>query len=264
MPGRADILDQRETLGRPLLGSLLLHVTIFAVVIATPLVSGLRKREPWGDPNAGGAGSMAVNVVNRVPLPERKGPANPLANPTEAMVPAAPPKAKEQRKTAPPAPDAVPIPSKAKPRRPAPQTASTNTWRAQQKDSPNQMHSTTGQGLVSPMVGQTGSGGVGFGPGSAFGTRFAWYSNLLREAVARKWNTADVDPRISTAPPVIVSFSIRRDGSVRNVRVAQRSGIPLLDASAQRAIFEAAPFPPLPAEHGGSEATIEFWFHLSR
>jgi protein TonB len=73
-----------------------------------------------------------------------------------------------------------------------------------------------------------------------------------------------VDARIQTAPPVIVTFTIRRNGSTANVRVVQRSGNTLLDDSAQRAIYDASPFPPLPAGYERDDATIEFWFQLKR
>jgi len=73
-----------------------------------------------------------------------------------------------------------------------------------------------------------------------------------------------VDPRISTAPPVIVIFDILRNGQVRNVTVLQSSGNRALDYSAQRAIFLASPFPPLPAGFEREEARIEIWFHLKR
>lgn len=266
MPRRVDILDEREALRTPLFGSVALHLAVFAAVLAAPII-GRQQRELWGDPNSGGPGSIAVNVVNRVPLPARSGPVNPLANDTESTVPAPPPKAKPQTRVREPEPDAVPLPSKkaaAKPRRPARETASANKWRAQQKDAPNQMYGSTGQGLVSPMIGQTGSGGVGFGTGSPFGSRFGNYASVLRDAVARKWNTTDVDPRIRTAPHVIVTYTILRNGQVKNVRVVQRSGIPLLDSSAERAIYDAAPFPPLPAEYDGSEANVEFVFQFNR
>jgi protein TonB len=109
-----------------------------------------------------------------------------------------------------------------------------------------------------------GSGGVGFGTGSVFGRRFGNYASVLRDAVARRWNTADVDPRIRSANQVIVTFTILRSGQVRSVRTVQRSGIPLLDTSCERAIYDASPFPPLPAEYEGSEANIEFVFELRR
>ncbi len=114
------------------------------------------------------------------------------------------------------------------------------------------------------MVGQTGSGGVGMGPGGAFGNRFGYYRTLLEQQVGRRWRTNDVNPALQTAPPVIVTFVIRRDGSSSDVRLEQSSGDKALDYSAMRAIYEASPFPPLPAGYERNDARIEFWFQLKR
>ena len=114
------------------------------------------------------------------------------------------------------------------------------------------------------MIGQIGSGGVGVGLGSPFGNRFGNYVTILRQRVAEKWHTGDVDPRIQSAPRVIVTFDLMRDGSVRNVRIAQSSGNTALDYSAQRAIYDASPFPPLPPAYERNDAVIEFWFELRR
>ena len=82
--------------------------------------------------------------------------------------------------------------------------------------------------------------------------------------MAQKWRTSDVDPRIRSAPPAIVTFTIRRDGSIASVRMAQTSGNVALDLSAQRAIADAAPFPPLPPTFDKNDVSIEFWFELKR
>jgi protein TonB len=62
----------------------------------------------------------------------------------------------------------------------------------------------------------------------------------------------------------IVTFTIRRDGSVTGLRLAQSSGNYALDTSAQRAILEAAPLPPLPPQFERDSAAVEFWFELKR
>src|ERR1022692_3895381 len=139
-----------------------------------------------------------------------------------------------------------------------------NNWRAKQQDRPNQLYSAAGPALVSPMMGQVGSGGVRLEGGSPFGNRFGNYVTILRQRVAEKWHTGDVDPRIHTLPPAIVTFELMRDGSVRNVHVAQSSGNQAADYSAQRAIYDASPFPALPAAYDRDAATIEFWFELRR
>lgn len=266
MAPHADILDERERLGKPLVGSVVLHALVAVVLVTGPLMTG-GNRVPWGSQDAGGGmGAISVNVVGRVPLPAMSGRINPVANETEAQVPAPPPKVKEQRRAREPEPDAIPIRSKNAKRRAAPESASAsaNKWRAQQQDRPNQMYSATGQGLVSQLIGQEGSGGVGIGSGTPFGNRFGNYALVLKQTVARNWNTADVDARIRTAPPAIVTFTILRNGQVKSVRLTQRSGNPLLDASCERAVYDSSPFPPLPAEYEGNDVTVDFWFILSR
>jgi TonB family protein len=49
---------------------------------------------------------------------------------------------------------------------------------------------------------------------------------------------------------VIVTFTIRADGSVASATITRRSGVPELDENFRRAILAAAPFPPLPPELG--------------
>jgi TonB family protein len=102
------------------------------------------------------------------------------------------------------------------------------------------------------------------GHGSPLGDRFGYYVDILKQKVAQKWRTGDVDPRIRSAPPAIVTFTIRRDGSISGVRIEQTSGNFALDASAQRAIADASPFPPLPAAFEKNDVSIEFWFQLQR
>lgn len=89
------------------------------------------------------------------------------------------------------------------------------------------------------------SGGVALGPNSPFGNRFTSYADLVVQRVTEKWQTAGL-LGLHTAPVVIVTFDILRNGSVRNAQVAQHSGNTTLDYSALRAVLDAAPFPPLP------------------
>ena len=263
MSPHVDILAQPDSLRKPLMGSVVLHGAIFGTLLLWGIVTSTH-REMWGDLNSGGPGSVAINVVNKIPLPSRSGIVNPLANDTESAVPTPPPAAKPQRRAPPEEPDAIPIKSRVRPKPAEVARSAQNTWRAKQQDRPNQLYSQEGQALVSPMVGQTGSGGVGVGLGSPFGNRFGNYVMILRQRVAEKWHTGDVDPRIKTAPPAIVTFDLLRDGSVRNVHIAQSSGNSVLDYSAQRAIYDASPFPALPAAYDRNAASIEFWFELRR
>jgi protein TonB len=265
MTPHTDILDQPEPLGKPLAGSVALHLSVAAAMLMSAWI-GRRLPVQWGDINGGGTGSVAVNVVPRVPLPGRSGPINPVANDTESVVPTPPPKAKPRPKVEAQEPNAIAIKSRNAEKKPSRAAAAPNKFREQQQDLPNQVYSESGQAVVSPMYGMTGGGGVGIGARSPFGAQFGWYVNLLRDQVARNWRTAELDPRLRTAPPVVVTFTIRRDGSVPpgSVRITQRSGNPSLDFSAQRAILDAAPFQALPGQFQRNEVEIEFWFELRR
>ncbi|MBI4876472.1 MAG: TonB family protein [Acidobacteria bacterium] len=259
-----DILEQLDTLNRPLAASLAAHALLAGSVVAYNFI-GAVARERWGDPTALGGGSVAITSVSQIPVVTPGGLQNPVANDTESRVPA-PPRDKAARKRAPAEdPDAISLKTQRLKKKQSDIAASSQRYRASKEEKPNQLYSATGQAMSSPMYGlTTGSGGVGLGPGGVFGTRYGWYERLLRERVARAWRTDDVDPRMQTAPPVIVVFDIFRDGSVRNVRLLQRSGILALDNSAQRAVLQASPLPQLPSDFSRDSASVEFWFQLKR
>jgi TonB family protein len=63
----------------------------------------------------------------------------------------------------------------------------------------------------------------------------------------------------------VISFTIGRDGKVVGVpQVKQSSGLLPLDRSAQRAVLESSPFPPIPAAFTRNQADIELTFELRR
>ena len=265
MVARHDILDRQESMRNPLLSSCVLHVAVFVSAFAYNWLP-LSDIVQWGDPNSLGGGSVAITPVSKIPIPPRSGRKNPLANDTESQVPAPPPQAKPQRTAAPKEePEAIALQSR-KPARKTPARQS-RPRSGSLADVPreNQLYSEGGAAASSDMFGSTsGSGGVGVGQGNPFGNRFGYYVQILREKVAAAWNTNQVDARLQTAPVVIVTFDIKSNGQVENVRFLQRSGHSTLDYSAQRAILDASPFPPLPAGFDRDMARIEFWFELKR
>ena len=266
MSQHVDILEQPERLSRPLMGSLVLHISIAAALLTYTWVSN-QTVKTWGDPGGGGMGAVAVNTTPSIRLPSNNGPTNPVASDTTSQAPEAPPKKKAEPKTVKaPEPDAIPIKSR-NARKRAMETAVSqpNKWREQQQDRPNQLYS-SGQAVSSPMYNIPGGGGVGIGTDSPLGTQFGWYAKLLRDQVARNWKTNDLDPRLTSAPQVAVRFTLLRDGSLAagSVKVSQSSGNPALDLSTQRAILDAAPFQPLPPQYVGNQAVLELRFELRR
>jgi TonB family protein len=259
MTEHINILDQPEPLRKPLVASIGLHLGLVGFVTVLSLLH-MRKAADWGSPNAGGV-SVGINVVKSIPLPSRPGVVNPLASNSNTTVPLPPPQAKPQPRAKEPAADAIPLKSRNAEKKRASEPASPKTtYRAPGQDKPNQVYSTTGPALVSPLVGQTGAGGVGVGQGSALGNRFGWYIDLLRGKVAEHWRP---DPQQQSTQAAIVTFMLQKDGSVRDVKITQRSGNTVLDYAAQRSILDAAPFQPMP-DGAGDSAHIEFWFNVRR
>ncbi len=264
MHAHGDVLDRPDRVTGSFCGSVGLHLSVAAAVILYAI--GEASRKPiMGDVNGGGMGAVAVTAVHTIPLPSRRAPENPVANPTESAVPTPPPKAKPQPQKKLPNPKAIALPDKmapvkiAQPDRPTP-----NKFREQQKEKPNQVYSDVGQALSSPMYQIQGAGGMGLGNKDPFGQQFGYYAKLIIDQVGRHWNTASLS--MQTSPVAIVTFTINRDGSVpqNSVRVSQPSGVLAVDRSAQRAVLDAAPFPPLPAGFPRSDAQIELRFELRR
>jgi protein TonB len=265
MASHADILDRPERLAGPFWGSVILHILVLGgLSVGTLLENAFHLR--MGSPTGGGMGGVLVNPVASIPLPNRGGPENPVANDTESHVPT-PPAPKVRAKPAPkekaPPPDAIALKAEKAPKKRAPeQAAQPNKFRDKQTYSESQLYSPAGQRMSSPMYGMQGGGGVRIGDSSPFGEQFGAYANLIRDNIARKWKTADLNLRTSV-PAVVVTFTIRRDGSVTGVKVAQSSGIESLDISAQRAVWDAQ-LPALPVQFPRNQADVELRFELGK
>ncbi len=108
---------------------------------------------------------------------------------------------------------------------------------------------------------QSAPGGVGLtaGPGVPEGTDVNgdWYLAGVQRKVWSLWMGQMHSGMAQTA---IVSFSINADGSVADVRLVQTSGSSAIDLSAQRAIYSAQPFGPLPRTYGTNRITIQASF----
>jgi len=261
MAEHIDILDEREALGKNFAGSLALHISAAAFLVKSARMLS-HAPEAWGDPNSFGGGAVGVNVVKQVPIHARRGLPNPLANETESVVPQAPVKKVEAKPEAKAKePDVEAIPLKGRDAKKREQTAQSR-YRPPNEYRPNQIYGVDAPALVNPMMGQAGGNGIGVGPGTPFGNRFGYYADILRQKIGEKWNTGGIDPRLQTH--AIVTFTILRNGAIRDVKVRDSSGNYLLDSSAMRAIYDASPFPPLPAGYEKNEANIELWFQLKR
>src|ERR1700730_9832905 len=227
MAANAEIFFEHGPWGRALAWSVGLHVAFAVFIVLYAVIIPATSGQGWG---AGGGGeAMGVSLVSTVPLPARPAPTqNVLANESKGLTQSQP-KVEEQT---------------------------------------NQV--AFGEG--GPVSGPYGSfsangakGGFGVtGGGGDFGTRYAWYVRVIQQKVSENWLKYEVDPRVSTAQRVYITFDVAHDGHPMNVRIEQSSGVPSLDNSASRALQRIDSFGPLPPDYSGSKISVEYWFDYRR
>ena len=255
-----DIYFEHGGLSRPLAWSVGLHVafTVF-VVLYTMFFHGFRG-EGWG--SGGGGDAMGATLVTSVPLPANpEQTTNVLATESKGLSQSQP---QVQEKE----PEAIPIPDKNTKVKPKPVTSATKRKPEPQPEETNQIPYGEG-GPVSGPYSMFNAGGAkgafGFtGSGGDFGNRFSWYVQTVQRKVSENWLKYEIDPRITQANRVYLTFDIARDGHPANVQIEQSSGVPSLDVSAMRAIQRIDTFGPLPPDYSGSKVSVEFWFDYKR
>ena len=91
--------------------------------------------------------------------------------------------------------------------------------------------------------------------------RHAWYRSAVVNALHSTWIRPILAGRAETLEATI-EFDIVRNGTAYNPRVVVSSGFPALDRSAQRAVSDASPFPPLPNSWPEPVVTVHMVFRL--
>ena len=87
---------------------------------------------------------------------------------------------------------------------------------------------------------------------------FAWYLRQVQNKISERWEGS---ARAGDQPQVV--FEIGRDGKVTGLKVEKSSGNSLYDQAALRAITEATPLPPLPADFKDAFLRVHLGFNYS-
>ncbi len=262
MAANAEIFFEHDTWGRNLAWSAALHVAIAGSILLYAVIAPSGRGEGWG---AGGGGdAIGVTLISTVPLPASPVQTqNVLANESKGL-------AQSQPKVEEKEPEAIPIPEKESKKKPKPETSASK--RKPPPEPVEEANNVVPFGQGGPVSGPYGmfsaggaKGGFGFtGGGGDFGTRYAWYVQVVQRKVSENWLKYEVDPRITEAQRVYITFDVQRDGRPANVQVEQSSGVPSLDQSAVRAIQRIDTFGPLPSDYSGNKVSVEFWFDYKR
>ncbi len=256
-------LDQFP-LKRYLSYSVFFHVSLSALMLIGVWVQ--RSGDAWGGIGGGDSG-VKVNLVASagIPMPQ---PTNvtesAVVDPTKSLH-------KEEPKPLPPEPktESTSIPKFEK-EKPLPKSRPSKIF---ENKTPERENAVPGRGgspnLPSGFSNTPGplSGGLavqGQGGGD-FAARYAWYVEAVRRAISQNWmqNTIDSSVRAARTAKTVVTFTINRDGSIKNIRISQSSGNRSMDDSAQRALLNIEHFPPLPPDYSGSYVDVIFDFDLS-
>jgi periplasmic protein TonB len=263
MEANAEIFFEHDRWIRNVAWSVGLHIAVAAGIIVYNVVAPGGGGGTWG---AGGGGdAIGVSLVSTVPLPANPTPTqNVLANESKGLAESKPkPEEKE--------PEAIPIPDRDAKKKPKPkQTVSASERKPQPQ--PQEVNNVVPFGQGGPVSGPYGSfdaggakGGFGFtGGGGDFGTRYAWYVRVVQQKVSENWLKYEVDPSITDARRVYLTFDITRQGQPTHIQIEQSSGVPSLDQSAVRALQRIDTFGPLPPDYGGNKVSVEFWFDYKR
>lgn len=248
-----------ESLRKNFVGSLILHLAVAAAIAGLAYFHD--RGHSWGE-DASTAGAIQATMVASLPLPPKQRSLDTGVLTSDNPSPA--PLIAPEKTEPPPQPHEVAIPEKAKP----PKVAEKPTPappKHPQPTPPQPNKAATGEtaGIRIPqstleMKNGTASAMV---QDRAFGSRFAYYVNIVNRTVAQNWYTQEADPRSSVGKSVTVLFDIDRAGTPSNPRLETRSGSPSLDQSALRAVQRVEGFGPLPA---GDHITVEYTFHYTQ
>jgi protein TonB len=257
---RGEQLEQEltsEPMAAPAMGSIALHGALALGIVLYGIIGGYFHGSIWG--NQGSGGSIQVNLVSSaLPLPADQPPnQNVLSTDTPSQAPAAPtPKVKQTVDET-----AIPISSKQKqaqaqkqtpPKTPPHQTVSKMENRAQYGEQ-------AGSSMPRSAQSQGGSNGpTSVGDGD-FSSRFGWYVDAINRKMTTTWNKKEVDSRTPKGARVYLVFTIRKDGTPKDVQIDRSSGSPTLDSSCIRGVQRVDTFGQLPSSYNSSTLKVSYF-----
>jgi len=238
-----------QSLRQFLIYSVIMHASLAVVVVVSAYIQ--YRGSPWGG-IGGDLGGTKVSLVSPagIPMPKES-----VVTESKAVDPTKGLHKEEPVKPPEPKTDATKIPKFEKEKR-LPPTRPSRTLDNKTPPPDNAVpygkggnpDLPTGQSQT-PGVGSAGGAVSGQG-GTDFTTRYGWYIAAAKRRVAPNWNTLFLDPAVRSSRTLhcVISFTILRDGTIKNLRVEQSSGNSSWDTSGLRAIQSSSPFPPLPSD----------------
>ncbi len=267
-----------DPLGRPALGSVLLHVAIFGSLVAYALIIAHIHGNAWGNHNDTQGAIQATMVASApsIPLPQEQKPTDQVLA-TQTPSPAPAPPAPQAPAAAPQ--DSIPIaakqPDKIQPKKQVEQQKPLKVpvqhvplvpaplHPEQIKPTNRANYGEAAPAAVPKSMAQAQPATQVSVQGGNFGAMYPWYVDLIKRRTAQNWYKQEVDPGTPQGAKVYLTFTVRRDGSPSDVRVQQSSGSPTLDSSCMRAVQRVDSYGPLPSGYNGSTLLVQYYCEQS-
>jgi TonB family protein len=236
--------------------SLILHGSL-ALAIAVSAIFHWNG-EQWSGTDSMGSDTK-VNLVSSagIPMPQPQPVTeSQTVDPSKSLYKEEPPKPPE------PPTDATKIPKFEKDK-PLPPSHKSKTFEDKMPPPPNAIPGHGGTpNIPTGMSSNPGSSSSGVAmqgqAGGEFAGRYPWYIAAAKRRVEPNWDKLSIDASVRASQTLhcVISFTIMRDGTVKNIRVSQSSGNLSWDNSGLRAIVSSTPFPPLPSDWSAPEVSV--------
>lgn len=193
--------------------------------------------------------------VRLAAMPMPAPPSAAAQRPPQSRAAAAPPAAAPARPASRPAPRrAAPAPERrATAAPPAAPDVVADTAASNPLDTPA---SESGPAHLASPSGALALGGGTRGTGTDEAFPYGYYLQRLLALIESNWYA----PTAPSATRCRVRARVDRSGRLLEAGISEESGMPSFDRAALRAVFAAAPFPPLPQGFGGTTLTIHLEF----
>jgi TonB family protein len=251
-----------QSLRQFLIYSIIMHASLALFIIVSAYMQ--YRGNAWGGIGGNLGSGTKVNLVSAagIPMPKEAVVTESKAvDPTKGLHKEEPPKPPE------PKTDATKIPQFTKEKRLPPSRESRTLenktptpdnavpyGKGGNPDLPTGYSQTPGEGSSGVTV--QGQGGADFA------SRYGWYIDAVKNRIYGNWQqwTIDAVARGSRTMHCAVTFTINRDGSLKDAHINESSGNASYDTSALRAVLSSTPVTKLPGDYSGAYvvATLDF------
>ncbi len=244
------------------------HIGLTALMLVGVWVQ--RTGNSWGGIGGGSDSGVRVSLVSSagipMPQPSITSPESSTVDPTKGL------NKEEPQPTPEPKADATKLPKFEK-EKPLPKSKPSKVFESKTPQAENAVPYGKGGQMALPsgysdFPGPANGGIAVQGQGGGdFASRYGWYIQAVVRALHQNWmqvqDTIDPSVRAARRAKTTLTFTINRDGSVKNIKISEASGNRSMDDAAQRALLSIDHFPPLPTDYSHNSVDVIFYFDLT-